>query len=340
MRLLQAMAGAEFGGAEAFFERLAIALHRAGLEQRILVRPNGRRCGRLREAGLDVVELPFGGPLDLRTRWGFHRAIGQFKPSLSLTWMNRASQFCPKAGQVRVGRLGGYYDLKYYKGFDHLIGNTRDIRAWIVDQGWPGDRAHYLPNFVSAATAAPFPREEVYTPMHAPLVLAMGRLHANKGFDTLLRALAKAPGVYLWLAGEGPEREALELLAERLSVKPRVRFLGWRDDPASLFAAADVFVCSSRHEPLGNVVIEAWAQTIPVIATESQGPASLVSHEKTGLLVPIDDEVAMGAAIERLFRDRGLARTLGLAGRLAYEAEFTEATVVDHYLGFFDSVTR
>jgi glycosyltransferase involved in cell wall biosynthesis len=130
------------------------------------------------------------------------------------------------------------------------------------------------------------------------------------------------------------------MLAERLSVKPRVRFLGWRDDPAALFAAADVFICPSRHEPLGNVVIEAWAQAIPVIAAESQGPAALITNEKTGLLVPVDDADAMGAAIERLFRDRGLSRALGRAGRLAYEAEFTEAHVVRQYLDFFASVAR
>src|SRR3546814_2771750 len=65
--------------------------------------------------------------------------------------------------------------------------------------------------------------------------------------------------VWLWLAGEGPRRRALMQQAARLGLGDRVRFLGWRDDVAALLRAADVFLCPSRHEPLGNVVIEAWA---------------------------------------------------------------------------------
>ena len=60
--------------------------------------------------------------------------------------------------------------------------------------------------------------------------MAIGRLHENKGFDILLDALSRVPGAYLWLAGEGPLRKELEELAERLAVKPRVRFLGWYEN--------------------------------------------------------------------------------------------------------------
>ena len=94
-------------------------------------------------------------------------------------------------------------------------------------------------------------------PGGAPLVLGLGRLHQNKAFDVLLEAVSRVPSVYLWIAGEGPLKTELEKQAENLAVKPRTRFLGWREDTAALLAGADVFVCPSRHEPLGNVVIEA-----------------------------------------------------------------------------------
>ncbi|MGE5477840.1 MAG: glycosyltransferase [Bacteroidales bacterium] len=339
-RLLQAMAGAERGGAEAFFERLAPALQRAGIPQHVLIRANPRRAKLLREAGVEVTELPFGGRLDLRTHLGFRRAVKTFKPDVVLTWMNRASRFCPRGDFVRVGRLGGYYDLKYYRGCDHLIGNTQDIVDWIAGQGWPADRVHYVPNFVAETKAAPASRATFSTPEGAPLILALGRLHPNKAFDVLIRALAHVPQAYLWLAGEGPLRAELEALAAHVGVVSRVRFLGWRDDVASLFAAADFFVCPSRHEPLGNVVIEAWAQGIPLVAAASEGPRQLLHDGTDGMLVPLEDDAAMAAALNRLIADRELAERLGAAGRRAYEEQFTEAAVVQRYIDFFDKVRR
>lgn len=338
-KLLQAMAGAEHGGAEAFFERLAVALNPV-VEQRVLIRANAHRATRLRAAGVKVTELPFGGFLDMTTRFGFRKAASAFRPQVVLTWMNRATGFCPKGDFVHVGRLGGYYDLKYYRHCDHLIGNTPDIRDWIVAQGWPEERAHYVPNFVAEAKAAPAPRAPFSTPEGAPLLLALGRLHRNKAFDVVIRALHALPEAYLWIAGEGPQRGELEALASHLGVLPRVRFLGWRDDIAALFAAADLFVCPSRHEPLGNVVIEAWAQGKPVVACASQGPSQLIGDGTDGLLVAVDDDVALAAAIRRALSDTDLAARLGAAGRAAFEASFTEAAVVAAYRAFFDKVTR
>lgn len=339
-RLLQAMAGADRGGAEAFFERLAPALQRAGIQQHVLIRANPRRAALLREAGVEVTELPFGGFLDLRTRVGFRDAVKRFKPDVVLTWMNRATRFCPGGPFVQVGRLGGYYDLKYYRGCDHLIGNTPDIVEWIAGQGWPAERAHYVPNFVDETLAPPVGRKTFSTPEGAPLILALGRLHPNKAFDVLIKALAKVPEAYLWLAGEGPLRAELETLAARAGVVSRVRFLGWREDVASLFAAADLFVCPSRHEPLGNVVIEAWAQGIPVVAAASEGPSQLIEDGIDGLLVPLEDHEAMAASLNRLIADRALAAQIGAAGREAYEEQFTEAAVVARYIEFFERIKR
>lgn len=339
-RLLQAMAGAEHGGAEAFFERLAIALQKTGIDQHVLIRKNARRAAHLRAAGVSVTELPFGGALDVATHYGFRQAITQFKPSHVLTWMNRASKFCPRGDFVQVGRLGGYYDLKYYRRCQHLIGNTADIRNWIVDQGWPADRAHYVPNFVAETRATAVARKTFSTPGGVPVILALGRLHPNKAFDTLINALAQVPEAYLWIAGEGPLLGELERQAARLGVISRTRFLGWREDVAALFAAADLFVCPSRHEPLGNVVIEAWAQAKPVVAAASEGPSQLIFDGENGLLCPVDDAGAMATAINRALADPELSARLANTGHAAYQSQFTEAAVVERYLAFFQQVGR
>lgn len=340
MRVLQAMAGAEYGGAEAFFARLVPALARAGLEQRAVIRRHPGRAAALREAGVEPVEARFGGPLDIATRLRLRREIGAFRPDLVLTWMNRATAACPRGPFVHVGRLGGYYDLRYYRHCDHLVANTEDIVRHLVDEGWPAERAHYLPNFVAADGAPPARRDSLYTPPGAPLVLAMGRLHPNKAFDVLLRAMTRMLDVYLWIAGEGPERAALEAQAAALAVKPRVRFLGWRDDVPALLAAADVLVCPSRHEPLGNVVIEAWARAVPVVAAASAGPLSLIDHMTDGVLVPVEDADSLAAAVRYLLANPAEAERIGAAGRKAYGARFTEARIVARYLALFRRLTE
>ena len=164
------------------------------------------------------------------------------------------------------------------------------------------------------------------------MLLGLGRLHRNKGFDVLLNAVAKVPGAYLWLAGEGEERAALERQAARLGVGNRVRFLGWRRDVAALLAATDVFVCSSRIEPLGNIVIEAWAHGAPVVAAAAEGPRQLLRPGENGLLVPLEDAEALATSILTLLYSPALGDRLAAAGRVAYEEAFTENVVVASYM--------
>lgn len=340
MKLMQVMAGAKYGGAEAFFTRLTTALTATGVKQRVIIRRNPERAAILRDGSVEPVEMRFGGLLDLSTRWSLRRQIKEFEPDVILSWMNRATVMCPSGDDhVHVGRLGGYYNLKYYRRCDHLVANTEDIVEYLKNNGWDEDKVHYLPNFVGAKKAAPVKRQDFYTPDKAPLILALGRLHENKAFDTLLDAVARVPNAYLWLAGEGELRAELDEKAEVLGIKPRVRFLGWREDTEALFAAADVFVCPSRHEPLGNVVIEAWAQGVPVVAADSLGPGTLIQQGENGVLVPVDDAVALSRSLKRVIEDSALRAKLTGGGLRSYETEHTEKIIVDKYLSFFDKIT-
>ena len=338
-KLMQVMAGKAQGGAEGFFMRLAPALQRAGLGQRVAVRRGAGYAAPLRERSVDVIELPFGGRFDWRTGPALEREVTRYGPDILLSWMSRATRFCPRGPFVHAARLGGYYPLKYYRNCDHLIGNTRAIVDYLVREGWPAERAHYIPNFVDAAPESALDRATLDTPDEPGLILALGRLHANKAFDVLLRAMTRLPSACLWLAGEGPLRSELQGQAEALELAGRVRFLGWRDDIPALLAAADLLVCPSRHEPLGNVVVEAWAHDRPVVATASDGPRVLIEDSEAGLLVPVDDADALADAIARVLNDSTLAAQLVARGRTAYAAEFTEERVVARYFEFFDRVT-
>lgn len=334
------MAGAPAGGAELFFERLTIALHRAGDAVLAVIRRNEDRAIRLRRAGLEVRELGFGRPIDLLTGPALSRALRRFGPRVAVAWMSRAAGFAPRGDWVLVGRLGGYYDLASYRRCDHLIANTTALVRWITAQGWPAERVHYLPNFADDfAGTAPAPRAALGVPEGKPLLLALGRLHRNKGFDTLLRALPHLPDTHLAIAGDGPERNALAELARRERIAERVHLLGWRTDRGALLAAADLLVCPSRREPLGNVVIEAWSAGRAVVAAASEGPRELITPSD-GVLVPIDDPDALAQSLGDLLEDPARARGLADCGRQRYEREFAEALVLGRWRLFLGAVEK
>jgi glycosyltransferase involved in cell wall biosynthesis len=337
-RLVSLMAGAKVGGAEAFFERLVVALHDDGVPQRVAIRADDAREQRLRAKGLDPVALPFGGPLDLATPWRLKKLFDAFDAQVALAFMSRAAAKLPpkallKSRPAYVGRLGGYYDLKYYRRCDRLIGNTRDICDWIVKQGWPAARVDYLPNFVDATPVAPVARDGADR-----IVLALGRLHENKAFDVAIAAMENVAGAQLWIAGTGPLDADLKAQAAKLG--GRVRFLGWRDDSAALIEACDVLICPSRHEPLGNVVIEGWARGKPVVAAASQGPRALIVDGKDGLLVPVDDATALSLALNRVLADPALAADLAAAGKAHHAAEFGQMRVIGAYKDFIARAAR
>lgn len=334
------MAGAVQGGAEAFFERLVLAQHRAGLAVLAVIRREAGRAARLAAGGVTPVQLGFGGPLDLLTAPRLGAALRAFRPQVTVAWMSRAARFSRAASGrggewALAGRLGGAYPLRHYAGCDLLAANTRGLCDWIAGQGWPRDRVRQVPNFAAdlmGAAPAPLP----FPPGAVPL-LAMGRLHPNKDFPTLLRALARLPpATHLALAGEGPERQALEALARELRLGGRVAFLGWRQDVGALLAACRMLVVPSRIEPLGNVVLEGFSAARPVVAAAADGPREVIEPGRTGLLVPIGDAPSLAAAIAGLLADPAREAALAAAGRAAFEAHHAEAAALAAWSGFLD----
>ena len=323
MKALQLLGSAKDGGAETYFVSLVAALRQDGVAQACAIRAHAGRQRALRKIGVDACVLPFGGLFDLSTRGGVARFARAEEAGALIAWMNRAARHTPKGPWGRIGRLGGYYGLKYYRGFDHLVANTRDIEAWIVRQGWPREKVRYIPNFAAPTGSPAADRAALDTPANAPLLLGLGRLHVNKGHDVSLRALARLPEAYLWIAGSGPLEDELKALAAQLGVSERVRFLGWREDASSLYRAADLCLFPSRFEPLGNVVIQAWAHGLPVVAAASQGPKDLIRTEEDGLLVAIDDDEGLAAAAARLIHDPALGRRMAQAGAERLAAEFS-----------------
>ena len=108
MKILNVMAGAKFGGAEEFFTRLTIALHKTPIDQRVCLRRNESRARLLVKNGVASTQLKFGGKLDFMTPIALKGLIKDFKPDIVFSWMSRATSMCPVKGNfIHVGRLGG-----------------------------------------------------------------------------------------------------------------------------------------------------------------------------------------------------------------------------------------
>jgi rhamnosyl/mannosyltransferase len=155
---------------------------------------------------------------------------------------------------------------------------------------------------------------------NAPLVLSLGRFAAYKGFDRLALAAVHAPGTRFVMAGDGPLRGEVMRLVRDLGLTQRISFPGRVDDVAreALYAACDVFCLPSVSpaEAFGLVLVEAMARGRPVVAAcpPGSGIAEVVVHQKTGLLVPPDDPLALAQAICALLADPGGAAAMGEAG--------------------------
>lgn len=340
MRILNVMSGGKAGGAETFFVSLVLALKDAGHESRAVIRSHPERAALIRAGGVEPLELPFRKWLDFTTKAALRREIAEFKPDVVMTWMSRASAMCPTGDFLRLARLGGYYPIKNFQNCDHLICNTKELVGHVVKSGWPPARASYLPNFARIETAPAMERASFDTPENVPLLLALGRLHSAKALDVLIRSLVIETRPYLWIGGEGPLRSELESLARDVGVADRVRFLGWRNDKAALFGAADICAFPSRVEPFGNVVLDAWGYGKPVVAAASTGPAELIRDDEDGLLVPVDDAPALAAALGRVIDEDGLAERLVGAGGKRFDAEFTEAACVQSYVTLFEELIQ
>ena len=176
------------------------------------------------------------------------------------------------------------------------------------------------------------------------LVISVGRLVYYKGFEYLIRAMAKVNGKLL-IAGDGPLRPSLEKLSRELGLGERVVLLGeiQNQELIPYYHAADVFALASvaRSEAFGIVQIEAMASGLPVINTNLDSGVPFVSRDgETGLTVPPKDSDALAAALNHLLDNPELRRSLGGAARARARQEFSVATMASRTFELYSQVAR
>lgn len=194
----------------------------------------------------------------------------------------------------------------------HVFTPSAYLRDLAVGWGVAAARVSVLPNPTPLARDLR-PRDELKQELglNGATIAFAGRLTAQKSLGRALEAIANAD-VELVIAGEGPDREALERRARELGVDGRVRFVGPlpRERVVELFRAADATILSSSWENFPHTVVEALSVGTPVVAMEAGGVAEVVRDGENGLLVPAGDTAALAAAVERFFADAELRERL------------------------------
>lgn len=165
-------------------------------------------------------------------------------------------------------------------------------------------------------------------------VLFVGRVHREKNLGLVIEHLPALPQVELHVAGDGAQRAELVARAVALRVAERVRWLGWQQKDAlpALYRDAHALVNPSLYEGSPNVVLEAMASGLPVVASDTPGNRSVVRDGANGLLFSLDSPDALRAALARLAEDPVLAARLGAAGRAQAEREFSWIRTAESYL--------
>ncbi|MBD8524844.1 glycosyltransferase [Pseudomarimonas arenosa] len=314
----------------------------------------------LRAEGVPVDQIDKRGaidPLFLFRLWRYLRR-GQFDVvhCFSITaeiWVRLALLLVPHTRLISSVRGLGLEQHKAWhdrakrwviQGSAAVISNSRAGATWVAERtGMPLPRFAIIANACQAAERSRTDQSELRTALGLPparaVLLFVGRLVVAKNLPLLLRALAHLPATQrplTVLVGDGPERAALEHMLRDLALAADVELRGERADVADWMAAADMLVLPSREEGMSNVILEAMAQGLPVIATRVGGSPELIEHGVHGLLVDNDDDAQLTAAIAELHAKSDLRQRLGRAAQQRAEHEFSPAAMAAATLQVYD----
>ncbi len=363
VRLLYVAGNFVTGGAERHLLEMWRRLDRSRFDVRIAVlKREGAFTPLVEATGLPIHDLGVGRRLyDASGLRGLLRLVSlvrEFRPDVVHGYLFGPNLFAALAGrlcgvpvtcvakrnvdafetprQIAVQRLA-------HRLATHVTAVSREVAASSVALGVPAERVTVIENGVDVARFDGATRRDGVpglegVPAGVPLVGSVGCLAPRKDYGTLLAALALLGRDRDWrcaLAGDGPDRAALEARAAELGVADRVLFLGERSDVDRLLPAFDVFVLSSREEGIPNALLEAMAAARPCVATRVGGNAEVLEDGRTGWLVPAQDPAALAGALGSALAGPAEAARRGAAARAAMIAERSIEAMVRRHEAYY-----
>ena len=307
-------------------------VHAVELGSRFSLKDVGGLIQLCRERGIDVVHSH-------NVRANIHARVAGRRagvPACVSTIHNSVYHYDVAALNQRAYAMAERWTLRWC---DRVIAVSEGIAQQLrCGYGFPPEKITVVPNGVDPERLEPHAsrqkvRQSVEVAEGATVLLQVGRLTPQKGFDVLFEAIARIadryPHLVVLAVGDGPLREQLERLAQRLNIASVVRFLGHREDVADLLNSADLVTLASRSEGMPYTLLEAMGSGRAVVATRIGGIEEVIKKEGTAVLVPTEDPEALAAAIASLLDDSVHAEAVGSAARAYIMEHHTAARMVE-----------
>lgn len=314
MRIVNVMLAKGLGGIEQSFLDYTHVLQGMGHEVHSVMHPKAQVLEHINSPDNCLHTLANMGEWDIFAASRLKGLIRRLKPDIVIAHGNRALKLLKRAKAHPLVTVMHNYKIDGHVA-DMVIAPTRDLMKFAESQGVARTKIHIVPNMVKAPADITKRSWQV-----KPVIGAMGRMVAKKGFEVFLAALAilRARGVPFraLIAGDGEEMDALKSQALREGTAYEIEFMGWVKDKSGFFTLVDIFCLPSHHEPFGIVLLEAMAQGLPVVSTASEGPSEILTDGMDGFLTPIGDATALADALEDMLLDPKRAQ---LMGRNAYD---------------------
>jgi glycosyltransferase involved in cell wall biosynthesis len=345
-------------------QMLGLAAAQRGVERTVFVGfPEGKALDeRVRAAGFESHLLASTGrPLRSAVR-EVEGVLGRIRPDVVVTHGYKPDLVgllaARRAGipqlAVSHGWTGATFRVRLNEALDKLVmrGARRVVAVShrqgqrVKNAGIRGDRVVVIQNAVDTSRFAP-PDDAARRELEAffptcpdRIVIAAGRLSPEKGFGDLVRAarlvVDRMPGVAFLLVGDGPLRESLAGEVRAAGLEGSFAFAGFRGDLDRLLPAADLFVQSSHTEGLPNVVLEAGACAVPMVATDVGGTGEVLEDGRGGFLVPPRDPGRLAARVVEILSDPDGARRMGEEARRRIQSDFTFAAKAAAYRRMYE----
>jgi glycosyltransferase involved in cell wall biosynthesis len=311
------MLGAALGGLEQVFVDYSEVLAARGHEILNFVAPEAKVISPLTALGLPYWEVQNFNQYDFLAIARIRRRLRRERPDVAIAHGNRAINLVRPAVKGLAPFIAVNHSVKVRRtiGADFVIAINDDMRDRLIEAGQPRTQVFKLFNMVRRPDDLPPP----VPPKSPPVIAAMGRFVAKKGFEVFIEALGrlKDEGIALKavLAGSGELESALKARAHARGLDDVLRFPGWVTDKAAFFAATDIFCFTSSHDVCPVVLLEAFLYAKPVILTDCPGPREISDDGIDSLLFPIDDAAALAARICELIDDPARAQKLARAAQ-------------------------
>lgn len=341
MKVLHIISSSGMYGAEAVILNLARVLGEQGDESSLAVfsnskNPNLQLYERAVADGLDAHIIPCCGQVDRSTISALRELVERTGADVVHAHGYKADIYCLLALRAHhvalvstchtwydtdlMVTLYGKLDRLALRSFDRIIAVSEEVRQRLLHARVQSHRIRTIRNGIDLrpfVSAQPSLREHLAPGVQ--LVGLVGRLAWEKGVDLFAAAAARVTDefreVMFVIAGDGPDREKLELLVNDLKLNDRFIIAGRRDDMPAVYASFDIMVSASRQEGLPIALLEGMASGLPLVATTVGEVSSIVQDGRTGLLVPPGDPAALAEAILQLLRDPDTRRAMGSAAR-------------------------